>query len=41
MLTAIQVGLNAALKKGSGDPFFAGSWNAFVATLILRLLWLK
>ena len=43
MLIPIQAGLNAALKKGSGDPFFAGSWNAFVATLILlfRLLWLK
>jgi transporter family-2 protein len=35
MLIPIQAGLNAALKKGSGDPFFAGSWNAFVATLIL------
>ena len=31
MLTAIQAGLNAALKKGSGDPFLPG-----LGTLLLQ-----
>ena len=34
MLIPVQAGINAALKKGTGNAFLAGGWNTFLATFI-------
>ena len=35
MLIPVQAGLNAALKKGASNAYFAGSFNAILAAFIL------